>query len=264
MRAHSLNLLSSSNDQASSDLANSSSSISAALSGNQNIPTSATTSHTKLGGTHKRILSFAEAPPPSSGSLAPTDIRLRVAATSKAIPKSQASINAEAKKRSLNKLLPDRVLDAPGMSDDFYSSLLSWSCYNLLAVGLADAVYVWNAESGSVDELCAGDGEAAVSSLEWSGDGAYLAIAWENGQIQLWDVESKSRLRTMGGHAVRTRTFLCASLAHQIPRPGLVRSHGLPMFFRLARIQRKSICMMFASGSIKLIRCHIIRPRSQD
>lgn len=38
--------------------------------------------------------------------------------------------------------LPFKVLDAPALQDDFYLSLLDWSSKNMLAVGLANSVYL--------------------------------------------------------------------------------------------------------------------------
>jgi cell division cycle protein 20 (cofactor of APC complex) len=68
----------------------------------------------------------------------------------------------------------------------------------MLAVGLGNAVYLWNGSTGSVDELCAFEDEnEPVTSLSWCQDGVHLAIADTNGETQLWDVENKSRVRTM-------------------------------------------------------------------
>ena len=49
---------------------------------------------------------------------------------------------------------PSRILDAPGMMDDYYLNLLSWSDTNVLAVALSETVYLWNASSGEIQELC--------------------------------------------------------------------------------------------------------------
>ena len=48
---------------------------------------------------------------------------------------------------------PERVLDAPGLVDDYYLNLLDWSVSNQVAIGLERAVYVWNAASGTVAKL---------------------------------------------------------------------------------------------------------------
>jgi cell division cycle protein 20 (cofactor of APC complex) len=98
-------------------------------------------------------------------------------------------------------------LDAPGIQDDFYLSLLDWSTSNILAVGLGSSVYLWNASSGSVSELCSLVDDEPVASLSWSKDGTHLAIADFNGDTHLWDVENSSRLRTIRDHESRIGTL---------------------------------------------------------
>lgn len=43
-----------------------------------------------------------------------------------------------------------QVLDAPALQDDFYLNLVDWSSNNVLAVGLGNCVYLWNACSSKV------------------------------------------------------------------------------------------------------------------
>lgn len=45
---------------------------------------------------------------------------------------------------------PYRILDAPGLQDDFYLNLVDWSSQNILAVALESSVYVWNATTSTV------------------------------------------------------------------------------------------------------------------
>lgn len=99
---------------------------------------------------------------------------------------------------------PERVLDAPGLVDDFYLNLLAWSNTNLLAIGLDDAVYVWNASTGSVGLLCELSG-TLVTSLRWSEDGSYVSIGRDDGLVEIWDIETNSKLRTLdcGLHGTR-------------------------------------------------------------
>lgn len=80
--------------------------------------------------------------------------------------------------------------------DDFYLNLVSWSLTNLIVIGLEDAVYVWNASSGLVGLLCETQGKL-VSSLRWSEDGLYISIGKDDGTIEIWDIETNSRLRTL-------------------------------------------------------------------
>ena len=156
---------------------------------------------------NKRILAFAEPPPASSVSIPSTDIRLRLAksthsSTSSNNVNKSSTVNHN---RNLSKLKPDRVLDAPGIVDDFYYNLLSWSSNNLLAVGIGSRVFVWNAGDGSVKELCNGEDTDSgdVQSLKWTDDGSYLATGWADSSIQIYDIETGRRLRKMAGHASR-------------------------------------------------------------
>lgn len=60
---------------------------------------------------------------------------------------------AKEEKRKISKS-PYKVLDAPGLQDDFYIDLLDWSSRNEIGVGLGKAIFIWNASSGSVSRLC--------------------------------------------------------------------------------------------------------------
>jgi cell division cycle protein 20 (cofactor of APC complex) len=46
---------------------------------------------------------------------------------------------------------PSRILDAPDIVDDYYLNLISWGKDNILAVALAQSVYLWNANNGKSD-----------------------------------------------------------------------------------------------------------------
>jgi len=100
--------------------------------------------------------------------------------------------------------VPERILDAPEILDDYYLNLLDWSSHNHLAVCLGGHVYLWNATSGDIQQLMEMESsEEYVSSVAWVTEGNYLAIGTSNATIQLWDVEQQKRLRTMSGHAAR-------------------------------------------------------------
>lgn len=45
---------------------------------------------------------------------------------------------------------PEKILDAPELVDDYYLNLLDWSQQNVLAVCLAQTVYLWNAVTGDI------------------------------------------------------------------------------------------------------------------
>lgn len=91
---------------------------------------------------------------------------------------------------------PERILDAPGYQDDFYLNLLSWSTKNTLAIALETALYLWNGGSGEVTMLVDYE-NTAITSVIWSDDDCHLSIGREDGNTEIWDVETMSLVRTM-------------------------------------------------------------------
>ena len=142
----------------------------------------------------QRILAFKPAPPESSR---PIDLRSQY---NRPLKPAAASAS-QFKRRVLT--APERVLDAPGLVDDYYLNLLDWSSGNQVAIGLERSVYVWSAESGSVSSLFECPSDTYIASVKWSGDGAYVAAGLGTGEVQIWDVEEGSKLRSMYGHDTR-------------------------------------------------------------
>ncbi|CAE8630060.1 unnamed protein product [Polarella glacialis] len=95
-----------------------------------------------------------------------------------------------------------RVLDAPGIVDDFYSHPLDWSSRNSVAVALADSVFLFDAASGRTEklmQLAAGN----VTTLRWTTDGGHLSVGTSSGEVQIWDPCAQRQLRNLRGHAGR-------------------------------------------------------------
>ncbi|KAJ1916580.1 WD repeat-containing protein slp1 [Mycoemilia scoparia] len=147
---------------------------------------------------NKRILAFNTEAPISDKE----DIRQLYSR-----PQLKTSTSTANKRRILT--TPDRVLDAPGLIDDYYLNLLDWSSSNILAIGLDHSVYLWNADTGDVSSLCElsgaenDDNSPYVSSVNWSADGSYLAIGTSDGDCQIWDADAQSKIRSMTGHQAR-------------------------------------------------------------
>jgi cell division cycle 20, cofactor of APC complex len=54
-----------------------------------------------------------------------------------------------------------------------------------VAVALANSVYLWNAQTGNVEELCSLPSESEyVSSLSWAADGHHLAIGTSDAKVR--------------------------------------------------------------------------------
>ncbi|KIV82547.1 hypothetical protein PV11_04649 [Exophiala sideris] len=169
--------------------------------------------------TSQRILEFKPAAPESSK---PIDLRSQYNR-----PLKQASTQSAQFRRRIQSA-PERVLDAPGLVDDYYLNLLDWSSGNQVAIGLERNVYVWSADSGTVSCLLEAPADTYVSSVKWSGDGAYVGVGLGSGEVQIWDVEEGSKLRSMFGH--ETRVGVMGWNKHTLStgaRSGLVFNHDV-------------------------------------
>eukprot|EP00049_Salpingoeca_infusionum_P001851 m.51523 g.51523 ORF g.51523 m.51523 type:complete len:467 (+) comp11241_c1_seq1:205-1605(+) len=99
---------------------------------------------------------------------------------------------------------PDRILDAPELRADYYLNLIDWSAQNTVAVALDTTVYLWDASSGSITELCSvGNPGDYISSVSWAADGTHLAVGTHDSAVQIWDVTAQRKLREMTGHEAR-------------------------------------------------------------
>ena len=103
---------------------------------------------------------------------------------------------------------PERILDAPELLDDYYLNLLDWSPNNVLGVALGDAIYLWNANDGSIQQLMQTTGEQThVTSLCWCPEGTYMAVGTSDHKVQLWDVDKLRQVRSMTGHRARVSSL---------------------------------------------------------
>ncbi|PWA49238.1 WD40 repeat-containing protein [Artemisia annua] len=99
----------------------------------------------------------------------------------------------------------ERTLDAPELVDDFYLNLLDWGSSNVLAIALANTVYLWDATDGRTSELMTVDDESGpVTSVKWAPDGRHISVGLNSSDVQLWDSATNRLLRTLrGGHQSR-------------------------------------------------------------
>lgn len=136
---------------------------------------------------------------------------------------NKTGINAPIKRqfRHINPT-PERVLDAPDFSDDYYLNLLDWSSQNKVAIALGAAIYLWDPQSGEIEflldlaEAVVGRTPSAeesatvasqVTSVSFMPDGSHIAVGTNNGETQLWNIEKKRQVRTLKGHAARVSSL---------------------------------------------------------
>ena len=100
---------------------------------------------------------------------------------------------------------PERILDAPELLDDYYLNLLDWSSTNVVAIALGPTVYLWNAGSGDIEQLCqtAPDSDDYITSVSWASDGKHIAVGTAHAAVQIWDASRQRAVRTLRGHSAR-------------------------------------------------------------
>lgn len=83
-------------------------------------------------------------------------------------------------------------------------NLLDWSCNNHLAVALGGFVYLWNAASRDIVQLCQTETpDCYIGAVSWIKEGNFIALGDSSGTVQLWDVEQQKCVRSMSGHSAR-------------------------------------------------------------
>ena len=121
-------------------------------------------------------------------------------------------------KRKIN-LIPERILDAPNLVDDFYLNLLEWGKSNILAVALGPEIYLWNGETSETSLLMSivkdnnsllnnnNNENNVICSLSWMNNGIGLGIGLPNGHLEIWDVIKSSRIREIKAHSERVSSL---------------------------------------------------------
>ena len=82
---------------------------------------------------------------------------------------------------------------------------MSWGANNVMAVGLAQTVYLWDAATAGIKELMTLSAEDDyVSSVSWiQQGGSHIAVGTASNVVQLWDVQAGKQVRSLRGHSAR-------------------------------------------------------------
>lgn len=98
---------------------------------------------------------------------------------------------------------PFKVLDAPNLQDDFYLNVVDWSSNNNLAVGLGQALYIWNYHTNNVKKLTEYYGRNLLTSVSWDPRSDILGIGSKEGEVSLWDGVKEISIRKYYEHTER-------------------------------------------------------------
>jgi cell division cycle 20-like protein 1 (cofactor of APC complex) len=167
-----------------------------------------------LGSVPARLLRFSASSPDvlrgGGGFGSPSSPLLRPGASAATMSPGSTALLAAVRPRRRICRVPYRVLDAPGLADDFYLNLIDWSSQNVLLVGLKGDVYMWDGFTTTVSKLATMEGGQVATSVTWSARGAHAALGTENGIVQIYDATACKLVRTLRGHTQRVGSMAWA------------------------------------------------------
>eukprot|EP01080_Neovahlkampfia_damariscottae_P005404 gene5404-9217_t len=102
-------------------------------------------------------------------------------------------------KREINQN-SERILDIPGIIDDFYLNILDWSKKNIISIGLTENLYLYNylnSKSFKFTSLNSDYNSGYISSLKFEENGNFIGIGTSKGNIELWDIEKEKKIRNI-------------------------------------------------------------------
>ena len=102
---------------------------------------------------------------------------------------------------------PERILDAPNLTDNFYNNPLDWGSKNILSVCLGTYNYLWNYNNLETNLLTKNIDDIEYCTSSFMDNGICIALGLNNGDIELWDIEKKIKIRNIKGHEDRVGTL---------------------------------------------------------
>lgn len=85
-------------------------------------------------------------------------------------------------------------MEIPGLEDNYYNDILSWSNKELIAIVLANSIFLLNNLTGDIEKLYEAFDCEEITSLSWDKSGEKLAIGNILGEIVIWDIEKKTNI----------------------------------------------------------------------
>lgn len=107
--------------------------------------------------------------------------------------------------------MPDKILDAPELLDDYYLNLMDWSNQGQLAIGLNQTVYLYTPTE--ITELCKLD-DGYVCSINFHPYTPLVSVGNSLGNIDLYDLEKRALIRTIAGHQKRVSSLAFSNVLY--------------------------------------------------
>src|SRR5205807_564483 len=87
-----------------------------------------------------------------------------------------------------------KILDAPGLEDDYYLNILDWSCRDYLAIALRDrqAIVYDHVNLNKVAEFSICGHHQEICGIKFSPDGLKIATGGNDNLLCIWDFRNPS------------------------------------------------------------------------
>ncbi|KAL4429948.1 hypothetical protein ABPG74_000314 [Tetrahymena malaccensis] len=121
---------------------------------------------------------------------------------------SQSSLSFK-KKQSLVITDSTKILDAPGLEDDYYLNLLHWSAQNVISIVLKNEVFGYNYSNKKIFSMQKPDKNNIYkfTSVKFSKSGQLLAIGDSLGGLQIIDAETRREVAFFQNHDDRVASL---------------------------------------------------------
>lgn len=100
---------------------------------------------------------------------------------------------------------PFKILDAPGIFGDYYLNILDWNTNDLISIGLAEELYIYDVKKKDVINLASFQDNKYVSSIK--SQGTNLAAGVSSGEIHLYDIITRKLIRQFKEHETRVASL---------------------------------------------------------
>lgn len=98
----------------------------------------------------------------------------------------KSKMTKKEKDTQLKTILANDILQAPGLRNDYYSNLVSWSSRtNRIIVGLGSRVYIWGGDD--YIKLVDYDNDELITAISCSPSGVLVLVAFANGKLVVID-----------------------------------------------------------------------------
>ena len=99
----------------------------------------------------------------------------------------------------------EKVLDAPGLINDYYLNLIDWGSNNILAVCLGDGAFIWDPTTQEGRQFYTSDNPLVFpTSIGWAPKSSnLLALGFSNSKVEIRDLSKDTIVQEVEEHWAR-------------------------------------------------------------